>query len=180
MVDEVRKRPQAKKALNAAQEECDAIIFDSCCRLLSVWWGFCCFSFFSQVHKSNLSAGVMNGASLLLESGVGSPSPLQDTSCCRSVMQTQLCPEGLWGGERPQPDLSVCEIRIDLQGLIWKAKLCTSFCMLRIISRFTITVSILAPGPWHEESCSPQVSLKLWGVLPSTLRGGLGDHRLLV
>lgn len=102
---------------------------------------------------------------------MGSPSPLQDTSCCRSVMQTQLCPEGLWGGERPQPDLSVCEIRIDLQGLIWKAKLCTSFCMLRIISRFTITVSILAPGPWHEESCSPQVSLKLWGVLPSTLRG---------
>lgn len=64
MVDEVRKRPQAKKALNAAQEECDAIIFDSCYRLLSVWWGFCCFSFFSQVHKSNLSAGVMNGASL--------------------------------------------------------------------------------------------------------------------
>lgn len=63
MVDEVRKRAQAKKALNAAQE-CDAIIFDSCCRLLSVWWGFGCFSLFSQVHKSNLSAGVMNGADL--------------------------------------------------------------------------------------------------------------------
>lgn len=116
MVDEVRKRAQAKKALNAAQEECDAIIFDSCCRLLSVSWGFCCFSLFSQVHKSNLSAGVMNGAGLLLESGVASPSLLQDTSCWGSVMQTQLCPEGLWGGERPQPDLSVSEIRIESFG----------------------------------------------------------------
>lgn len=63
MVDDVRKRAQAKKALNTAQE-CDAIIFDSCCRLLSVWWGFCCFSLFSQAHKSNLSAGVMNDAGL--------------------------------------------------------------------------------------------------------------------
>lgn len=37
MVDEVRKRVWAKKALNVAEEECDARIFHSCCRPLSVW-----------------------------------------------------------------------------------------------------------------------------------------------
>lgn len=63
MVDEVRKRVHAKKAPNA-EKECDARVFHSCCRLLSVWWGFCCFSFPPPAHRSNLSAGVMNGAHL--------------------------------------------------------------------------------------------------------------------
>lgn len=64
----------------------------------------------------------------------------------------------------------VCAVRIDLQGIIWKAKLCMSFCMLRIISSFMITISILALNPRHEKGFSPQVSLKLWGVLPSTVQ----------
>lgn len=48
MVDEVRRIAWAKKALNAAQEECGARISHSCCRPLGVWWSFCCFFFFPQ------------------------------------------------------------------------------------------------------------------------------------
>lgn len=108
------------------------------------------------------------------------PHPRTLHGMCRSQMQTQLCPEGLWGGERLQPDLSVCAIRIDLQGILWKAELCLSFCMLRIISSFNYNSHPCSePLAWRE-LFSPGLSETFGGSYLSTLQQVLGDHRLPV
>lgn len=134
------------------------------------------FPFFSQVHKSNLSSGVMNGAGLWLEIGVASPSPLQHTSC-RSVMQSQLCPEGLWGRERPQPDLYVCAIRIDLQGITWKAA-CLSACSgWSAASRGQLISLLWALG--MKRTALPRSLWNFGGSCLALSNEVSGDHRFL-